>query len=41
MFTDPLTGKTYVRTKDGEILEVVVGEDGKSYLRTKSGTMKG
>ena len=41
IFTDPLTGKMYVKTKDGEIMEVVIGEDGKTYLRTKSGTLKG
>ena len=41
MFTDPLTGKTYVRTRDGEVLEVVVGEDGKTYLKTKSGNLRG
>ena len=41
IFTDPVTGKMYVKTKDGEILEVFVGADGKTYFRTKSGTLKG
>ena len=24
MFTDPVTGKTYIRTKDGQVLEVKI-----------------
>ncbi len=42
MFTDPLTGKTYIRGKDGEILEIYNDpETGKAYIRTKSGKLKG
>ena len=41
IFTDPITGKQYIRTEDGEILEIVVGEDGKTYLKTKSGKLRG
>ena len=41
IFIDPITGKKYIRTEDGEILEVVIGEDGKTYLRTKSGKLRG
>ena len=41
IFTDPITGKQYIRTEDGELLEIVVGEDGKTYLKTKSGKLRG
>ena len=38
---DPLTGKMYMRTKDGEVVEVVRDEaTGKLYIRTKSGRLK-
>ena len=41
IFTDPVTGKRYIKTEDGEILEIVVGEDGKTYVKTKSGKLRG
>ena len=38
VFTDPVTGKKYVKTADGQILEIWTDpETGKTYLRTKSG----
>ena len=38
---DPVTGKMYMRTKDGEIVEVIRDDaTGKLYIRTKSGRLK-
>ena len=38
VFTDPVTGKKYVKTADGQILEIWTDpETGKTYMRTKSG----
>ena len=50
VFTDPVSGKVYIRTKSGRIVEAQMEEEmeiyvdpitGKTYLRTKSGTLKG
>ena len=37
---DPETGKQYIRTASGKLLELVQGEDGKMYLRTESGNLR-
>ena len=41
VYYDPLTGKTWVRGQDGEMLELIKDEKtGKMYLRTKSGRLQ-
>ena len=37
---DPVTGKQFIRTASGKLLELVQGEDGKMYLRTESGNLR-
>ena len=37
---DPITGKQYIKTASGKLLELVQGADGKMYLRTESGNLR-
>ena len=41
VFYDPITGKSWVRGPDGELMELIKDEKtGKMYLRTKSGRLQ-
>ena len=41
VFTDPITGKMFIKTKDGKIMEIITDpKTGKVYMRTASGNLK-